>query len=182
MKSTNKVLELSDTELSALTTQLDRMTTELGEGVDTLDPKQAIAMVKLSGRRTKAAATITSLATKFGITLPSSNVASIATDLAAAAKLRAILASVEGLHKVLTDHVLVSEGNAWMGASTLYGALKAEARRNPALKEALKPISDQLTVPRKKGAKADTQSAEATTAGTTTATQSATTAASKSPT
>jgi hypothetical protein len=183
MKSTNNVLTLSDKELSSLVAEIDRIATVLAEGSEALDPKQASAMVKLSGKRVRVIPSITSLAGKYGISSPSSPVADINADLAAATKLRGVLESIEGLRKVVFDQVLISEGNSWKGAATLYGSLQSEARRNPALKLALKPVSDQLRVPRKKGTEQTSQTANATgTAGTTSATQSSTTAPTKSPT
>jgi hypothetical protein len=176
MKSTNNVLTLSDAELSSFTAQIEHIATILSEGFEPLEPKQAMRLVKLSGRRLKAVPEITKLAGTYGIKSPSAPVADISANLASATKLRVVLASVDALRDVLAGHALATEANAWKGASTLYGVLQGEAKGNPVLKKALAPVRDQLRVNRKATTKeTDTAgtAAETTSNATTTATNAA---------
>ncbi len=177
MKSTtNNVLTLSDAELSSFTAQMEHIATVMSEGFEPLEPKQAMRLVKLSGRRLKAVPEITKLAGTFGVTSPSAPVADISANLAAATKLRMVLATVDALRDVLVGHALTIEASAWKGASTLYGVLQGESKGNPVLRKALAPVRDQLRVNRKATTKeTDTTgtAAETTSNATTTATNAA---------
>jgi hypothetical protein len=142
--SRTDVLALSSGDLASLLQDLDRIAILFAEGFDGLRPKEAMRITKLTTKRRFTVPLIARLAKEYGVDSPSMPLAGLEEDLAVLEKLVPVVGRLAAVHKLLTGLVLSSQARTWKGASTLYALLRAEARNNPILAEALAPAKQAL--------------------------------------
>lgn len=90
----------------------------------------------------KMVSLILDVATRYGLDLPNSPIASIRDAQAAGENLRPLSASVAALLKSVSDTAFTAESAAWSGAMTYYSVLSRIAENDEHLRVALQPIAD----------------------------------------
>jgi hypothetical protein len=139
-----RILAMPEVELEAFFVELARFITVLAEGFDALTPKERQRKMKLHAQRSAAVPDIVRLANQFGIDTRDGAVKTLAAHEAAASRLLSVKIHFEGVSQLVDDLRLANEDEMWRSALSIYGILKAEAKRDPVLADGLSTVQGKL--------------------------------------
>ncbi len=139
-----RILEMPERDLEAFFVELARFITLLAEGFEALTPKERQRKMKLHAQRSAVVPDIVRLAKQHGIDSRDGAVAKLARHDAAALRLLGVKIHFEGVSAIIDDLRLANEDTMWRSALTLYGILKAEAKRDPLLADGLSTVQGKL--------------------------------------
>ncbi len=153
---------LSKSDVQSFTDQVTTMATLVGEGRDPLTTIERRHTPRARTKPISALGTLVALATEQG--LDATAIASVVAKKAYIDLLTPLATKIDGLARVLGDTILGLQSNVWAEARGLYVQLQGKAKTSPILDEALAPIREAFSVPRKSSAKGTKTTAKSTVA------------------
>ena len=142
---------LSAGEVQTLTNQVTNMATLIGEGRDPLTSIERRHTPRARTKPLSALGTLVTLATEQG--LDAVAIASVVAKKAYIDLLTPLATKIDGLARIIGDTLLGLQSDVWAEARGLYVQLQGKAKTSPILDEALAPIREAFSTPRRAPAK-----------------------------
>ncbi len=132
----------STVDSATVVEQLDKVIATLGLTTQVLTTKQRKAATRSRKGMEKVIATLASLSTEHGVSVPKQPTSQMTSGLALATQLDPIKQKLVSALALVESNIDSSASNSWTTATTLYGMLQKVAHRDVQLKSQLAPVKE----------------------------------------